>query len=164
MNAHPFRTEAGTNKPSKIMIRQCELAEVESCLESVVVPGELLAWANELLQACEAEGSALRREISKAHAENLAKLSAANSDQSQHAAQLEAEDAEILRRFDEFESKVRRLQERAALAGAREDNLEEGIRSIVEDGLALVIRVRKQERALSTWLSEAFQRDTGVGD
>ena len=82
----------------------------------------------------------------------------------QHVAQLQAEDVEILKSYDEFEARVRRLQERAGVAGAREDKFDEEIRSIVDEGLALVIRVRKQERALSTWLAEAFHRDTGVGD
>jgi hypothetical protein len=35
---------------------------------------------------------------------------------------------------------------------------------LVERGLSLVLRIRKQEAAVKTWYLEAFQRDRGVGD
>jgi len=157
-------TVDGTRTSGSIILRSFELGEVEACLETVVVPGDLPSWVDALSQACEVEGVALRNEITTNHANHLVQLLAADMDQAQHAAQLQVEDAEILRLYDVFEGRVRRLGDRADLAGTREDKFNEGIRSIVDEGLGLVIRVRKQERALSTWLSEAFQRDTGVGD
>ena len=150
--------------PERRVIRPSELGQVEACLESVVVPGELEAWTTALLQACQAEVPVLRREITVSHAKQFTKLNAADTNLAQRVVQMQREDAEILAALADFEGKVQRLHERAPLAGPREDKFEEGLKAVTDEGLALVIRVRKQERALNTWFAEAFQRDTGVGD
>jgi hypothetical protein len=45
-----------------------------------------------------------------------------------------------------------------------EESLEKARQLLVDQGLALVLRIRKQEAAARTWYVEAFQRDRGVGD
>jgi hypothetical protein len=150
-------------RPERRVIRPSELGQIEMCLESVVIPGELESWASALCEACAAEGPLLKREL-ESHRRQLAKVTAADANFAQRALQLQQEDAAILQAFDEFERKAGRLHERACLAGSHEDKFEEGLKDIIDDGLALVIRVRKQERALTTWCSESMQRENGVGD
>ena len=163
-DAEPIEKTPIQSKPFRRVLRPAELGEVESCLESVVVPGELESWANTLLHACRIEGEALHREITGSHTEQLAKLVAEDPNLGARATQIQHEDADILQCWREFEEKVKRLQEASSLAGPREDKLDEGLQTVITNGLALVIRVRKQEKTLSTWFAEALQRDTGVGD
>ncbi len=154
----------GTPVNKSAPARPVALAELEACLESVVVPGDLLSWATALQQACETGGNALRRAITGSHADQLSKIKSEDLNLAQRVVQLKEEDAEILKLYDQLAGKVQRLQERADLAGSREDKLDETVQSLIDEGLALVIRVRKQESAINTWFAEAFQRDTGVGD
>jgi hypothetical protein len=140
------------------------LEQLESCLETPVVPGELPEWAAALSQACGPAKNALRREIQEIHTDQYSKLATKDNDLLQRVAQMREEDVALQEQFEQFEGMVGRMCERAEVAEPHERKADEGLRTLVDKGLELVIRIRKQERALATWYAEAFQRDTGTGD
>lgn len=140
------------------------LEQLESCLESPIVPGELTTWAAALDQACEVAKSAWESEAKVNHAEQLNKLATKDPDLLNRVTQMRQEDIELRKDFDQFEAMARRMNERADIAEPQERKADAGVQALVDSGLALVIRIRKQERALATWFSESFQRDIGGGD
>jgi hypothetical protein len=59
---------------------------------------------------------------------------------------------------------VSQLSKRSERLEPDEGHARRALETIVDGGLKLVIRIRKQEVAISTWLMEAFDRDRGVAD
>jgi hypothetical protein len=56
------------------------------------------------------------------------------------------------------------LEANATRAGADEKQVIDQQRALLDEGLRFVIDVRRQETAIRTWIEEAFDRDTGLGD
>jgi benzoyl-CoA reductase/2-hydroxyglutaryl-CoA dehydratase subunit BcrC/BadD/HgdB len=140
------------------------LFHLELCLETPVVPGELPSWSAATRQAAEALAEALQNEIHENHPDDFAEISNQDPDLLRQVEQLRAEDTKLLQQYEEFAGKISRFRERAERAEPHESKLDEQLSEIVEEGLALVIRIRTQQQAISTWLMESFQRDTGVAD
>lgn len=140
------------------------LEQLESCLESPIVPGELPTWASGLQHACENAKAAWLNEARTNHADQFRKLAAKDSNLLQRVSLMRQEDLELEKQFEQFEGMTRRMDERADLAEPQERKADAGVSALVDSGLQLVIRTRKQERALATWFAEAYQRDTGMGD
>jgi hypothetical protein len=63
----------------------------------------------------------------------------------------------VERQAEQFVTSV----DETALAGQQFQPMRE---RLVNDGLSLVLRARRQRAAVDTWHGEALQRDNGVGD
>jgi hypothetical protein len=133
-------------------------------LETPVVPGELVAWADAVQQAYRQLGLDLRLEIDENHPGDFAQIGSEDSDLLRRVEQLLEEDDHLLACSQLFSTRLQRLCGASERAEPHEGKLDELVAEIVAEGLALVIRIRKQQQALKTWLMESFQRDTGIGD
>jgi Spy/CpxP family protein refolding chaperone len=139
------------------------LSQFESCLESPVIPGELPSWAAAVEQTYRGLGGPLRREIEDTHRDQLAQITSEETDLLAQVQQLREEDAQLGEVYQAFGNDIRAFRKQAERVEPHEGKLAERLTRVVNDGLALVIRIRKQQRAIRTWLLEAFNRDTGVG-
>jgi hypothetical protein len=63
-----------------------------------------------------------------------------------------------------FHEDLHELEQRAKRVGKHESKLEEHRERIENEGIALIVRIKKQMAAADTWLAESLYRDRGVGD
>ena len=75
-----------------------------------------------------------------------------------------AEDAAIEQDREKLHHTVQRMAEHVPKLAPDEDKAVRHTAKLVDGGVALVARVRKQEVAVQTWYSEAFNRDRGAVD
>jgi hypothetical protein len=140
------------------------LCQLEYVLESPIVEGELPTWADELREAANRLGAQLSGEVRAQHEEQFQRIRKEDTDLLRRIEQLKLEDEALRKLHDEFSRGVDMLHDRAVRVEPHEGKLEPVVSKLVDAGLQLVIRIRKQERALMTWLVESFNRDRGVGD
>lgn len=140
------------------------LDEFEACLETPIVPGELESWTSAARAACGSVGVVLRDQINDAHPEQYAAITQEDPELDHRIEQLRDEDQQLLAQFEALNRRMQELPAKASFVEPREGKLEDQTSDVVEDGLALIIRVRRQEQAISTWYMEAFNRDRGIAD
>ena len=143
---------------------QDALRRLEGYLETPVVPGELEDWTQNVVAAWQEVDHRLETHIRDHHREQLSKIAEEDTEMLAHVERLRDEDVQIVDRFLELSRQVERLAERAPKIEPHEQRADAAIEQLVEQGLAWIIRVRKQEAAISTWFGEAFNRDRGVAD
>jgi len=140
------------------------LAELETCLEQPIVPGELSPWANAVSSAyVDAEGP-LQEAFETTHPALFDQIRREDEDLYRQVEQMKEEDAKLRTEYATLSRDARRLRVRSDQEDSDESVLSSEVEQSIEKGLAFVIRIRKQQSAINTWLLEAFQRDTGVAD
>jgi len=139
------------------------LKNFETTLETPVVSGELMNWAETANHACEELGEILCNELQDKHAELLSRIVKENDEMGSRVESLRAIDKE-LRNTDWIgvQRSLNLLLERASAAEADKSKLTEQLDKTVEQALAFVIKARTQETAIRTWFMEAFNRERGV--
>jgi hypothetical protein len=140
------------------------LAQLESCLESPVVPGELLSWLDAIQTSCESLRGPLRQVIDGSHPGDFKEIGREEPDLLRQVELMKQEDEELIKQYRAFREKLPTFRERAEKVEPHESKLNGRVSALAEEGLTLVINIRKQQEAISTWLSESVQRDTGFGD
>jgi hypothetical protein len=141
-----------------------QLAELEEALELPLVAGELTAWTSRVANAARIVHSLLTEHLARAHGEDFAAIVEQDLEMATCIENMKAEDAAIRLEFERFMELARNVAAAATRAEPDELILEKAREHLVDHGLALVLRIRKQEAAVRTWYIEAFQRDRGVGD
>lgn len=139
------------------------LAELETALEMPALPGEIPQWIAEVRKQVHAFENHLRSRLESRHERMYAEI--------------EKEDPELFRRVEQMRTEDQALREAYGALTAevhRFDQLGEKIEpaeavaawvnNLRESGTRLVIRIRTQELAIKTWLTEALTRDRGVVD
>jgi hypothetical protein len=74
------------------------------------------------------------------------------------------EDAAIEKDRKTFDQAVSRIATHVPKLEPDEEKAQQHVKKLVDEGMAFVARVRKQEVAIQTWFVEAFNRDRGAGD
>lgn len=140
------------------------LERLEQILELPYISGELKSWTDESLRALEQVESALQTAIESDHPSAFKTMVKNHRNLQQQVEKLAQEDAQLLPAVQSlrghaqhFASSIDEMSQSGQQFQARREQL-------VNDGLALILRVRKQQSAIDTWLGEALQRDNGVGD
>jgi hypothetical protein len=131
------------------------LARLEACLETPMVPGglpawALPAWAGEASEAIAEVGVHLRRRIETHHQQPSAEIVSQDADLVRRGEETKDEDRALMELHKELLDRIAPLCERAGEGPPRATIREEDVSSIIEQGLSLVLRIRKQERALTT--------------
>lgn len=140
------------------------LAELETAFETPVVPGELDAWIETVDTATKTIAGQLKKQLRVVHKQQFDDIAEQDDELLGRLEQLREEDSEILTDFGKLSSTVGRFRETVVTADRNETELEKAQSNLAEQGVAFVVRARTQETAISTWSSEAFLRDHGVGD
>ncbi len=141
------------------------LEDFETSLERPVISGELIDWVTTTIRAHQRLGVFLRENVQLAHADLYSTILREDTDLASRVAELRATDEQLLHiEFDKIALILSELSDRA-LASAQDEEKAEILRvEVVRQGLAFVISARTQETAITTWFSEAFNRDCGSGD
>jgi len=140
------------------------LDSLESALETPVVPGELVAWAGEAAAQAAAFQILLNKRLQVEHARDYERIDKDDPTLIARTEQLAREDEALKSDYDEFVTDIRALNEDVEGFEPDESAASERVEAMVQRGLDLVIRIRRQELAVKTWFSEAAVRDRGVKD
>lgn len=141
------------------------LEDFETSLERPVLSGELIDWVTTALRAHQHLGALLREDVQLAHADLYAMILRQDTDLSSRVAELRATDEQLLHiEFGKIGLILSHLNDRAQASAQDEEKADILRVEVVRQGLAFVIGARTQETAITTWFSEAFNRDCGSGD
>jgi hypothetical protein len=136
----------------------------EMCLLSPIVAGELIDWVAEIQKTwCDATQQ-IRQHTSDLHPRQYKQISKEDPELLPRTEKLQAEDAVIEENVEEFDRALRRFAEHAPKFEPDEEKIAHHAQKLIDQGVALVTQVRKQEAAVQTWFMEAFTRDRGVAD
>jgi hypothetical protein len=74
------------------------------------------------------------------------------------------EDQQLVAEFNELQSRLAEFAKRAEAVKKHESKAAEEREQIEQAGMALVVRIKKQQSAAATWMYEAQYRERGAGD
>jgi septal ring factor EnvC (AmiA/AmiB activator) len=141
-----------------------QLTELETSLGTPLVPGELVTWFETVATVLAELQPSLHRRTTGGHLAQFDQIMRDDPALQRSVEQLRAEDEALNDALQSFKASADRLAAKAAEIEPDEDVMSQEWNRFVEEGLWLVIRLRKQETAIRTWLSEAAYRDRGTGD
>lgn len=141
------------------------LDQLETNLVTPIVPGEFGRWSRYVQESFPAVAELVRIEIQSTHRKQLEEIAQQDNDMLAIVKQIRKEDVEIAQELDEVGGMIDRLAAKAPslerTPGATQDS---AAGPVIQRGIAFITRVKTQEVAVRTWLSEAFNRERGVGD
>lgn len=141
------------------------LEDFETSLATPVMSGELIGWVTTVNQKCVRVGELLNGDVQRQHAALYTTITRQDSDLASRVAQLRANDQQLATvDFVNVQCGIQLLLDRAESAEQDESKASLLRAEVVKQALAFVISARTQETAIGTWLSEAFNRDSGSGD
>jgi hypothetical protein len=98
------------------------------------------------------------------HPRQFAEISDADPALLRQVELLRQEDVEIEQCRERLNQLVLQLAQHVAKFEPDEGRAQPYLKRLTEEGIAFVVRVRKQEVAVETWFAEAFHREHGGGD
>jgi hypothetical protein len=140
------------------------LTALETALDTPVISGELKDWVESVHKAFDAATAKLQVQFQQGHRRQFANILQQDLEMARQVEQLKEEDRAILQQMNEVSRELNGLAAVAAAVGRHESRAQEYERQVVRAGQMFIARVRQQETAITTWLMEAFQRDSGTGD
>lgn len=143
---------------------KASLARFETCLDTPMMAGELVEWVGELQGTWTDFATQVRQHLAELHPRLYQQISNQDPELLPRTEKLQAEDAGIEEDCDAFDRLLHRFAEHAPSFEPDEEKIANHAKSLVDEGIALVSRVRKQEVGVQTWFVEAFTRDCGVAD
>jgi hypothetical protein len=138
------------------------LSNFETSLATPVVSGELADWLDTLKKSWANASAKIHAAAVRGHASELEQIGSADPELLPRVEQLQAEDAAIEHARQSFDQAMSRIATHAPKLEPDEEKAQQHVRKLVDEGMALVTRVRKQEVAIQTWFVEAFNRDRGA--
>jgi hypothetical protein len=140
------------------------LSALETSLATPLVSGELSDWLDNAKQTWAKASAQIQDCIEHGHPTQLEQIGNADPELLPRVEQLQAEDAAIEQDRQAFDQAVSRVAVHAPKLEPDEEKAQQHVKKLVDEGMALLARVRKQEVAIQTWFVEAFNRDRGAGD
>ena len=143
---------------------KASLAAFETSLATPIVSGELAEWI-EAVQKTWTEASAqLHYQVKHRHPQQYEQISKEDPELLPRVEQLQAEDRAIEEEREKLSHTVSRTTQHAPKLEPDEGKAQQHTKKLVDEGMAFIARVRKQEVAIETWFVEAFNRDRGAVD
>jgi hypothetical protein len=140
------------------------LARLETALLSPIVSGELETWARAVQESTTQLGQRLPTYLKTVLHPQYAEIAKSDQELLTRVDQLIAEDQNLLleqaafkKKVDEFAERTSHIKKDEAQGAAQRPQIE-------QDGIALVLRIKKQRAAADTWMAEANYRDRGPVD
>ncbi len=141
-----------------------ELTALERVLETPLVPGELAVWATTAQEAVGRLDSIVQSRFAAEHPKLLTAIEWQDMELASRIERLRDEDGAILQAFKHFQYEVNELAGAADSIEPREDRVHDHFEDLINDGIQLILRMRRQEVAIDNWFMEALFRDRGVND
>ena len=140
------------------------LDNLEACVETPFVPGELERWIGSVDDAWQPIPVLLARLASSHHPDQFAKMRDEDDGLIRRIELMREEDQKLDKLSDEFGQRIPQLETAIANIEPDEALLNPALDAFVDEALNLIIRIRTQEQTVRTWLLEAFNRDRGTVD
>ena len=138
------------------------LAAFETSLSTPIVSGELAAWVGEVEKAWEEASAQIHDCVTRLHPRQYDEIAKADPELMPRIEVLKAEDEAIEQEREHIHQMVERDAQHVPKLEPDEGKAQKHVQSLIDKGLAFLMRVRKQEVAVETWLVEAFNRDRGT--
>jgi hypothetical protein len=138
--------------------------ELERCLVTPILSGELAAWVGEAQEAWREAAGQVHFQLKHLHPNQYEEIAKQDPALFPRIDLLKLEDAAIDEQRDQINQSVVHLAQHIPKLEPDEEKAQKLTISLVDDGLAFVARVRKQVVAVQTWYIEAFNRDGGAVD
>jgi hypothetical protein len=140
------------------------LAAFETSLSTPIVSGELAAWMSEVQESWEEASAQIQNNVSHLHPRQFEEIAEQDQELLPQIEQLKAEDEAIQLEHERISQMIARDAQHVPKLEPDEGKAQKHVQNLIDEGIAFVTRVRKQEVAVETWLVEAFNRDRGAGD
>jgi len=140
------------------------MAKLEAALLAPVVSGEMQAWVLAVQQAAATfamDWTTHLRTVLHVQYEQIANT---DPELSSCVEKMIQTDHELLEELACFHEKLHDLHQAASHVDWQESKLAAERQNIEQVGIGLILRIKKQQSAAATWLTEAVYRDRGVGD
>jgi chromosome segregation ATPase len=136
----------------------------ETSLNTPVVSGELEDWTVALKSSWDRVQPAIQRQLDGPHRSQIKEIGKQDPELLPRVEQLKQEDEQIAQQLRNLSARIEKLSVYAPRIEPNEGKVQDDLTNLIEEGMALVNRVRKQEVGIQTWFMEAFNRDLGTGD
>lgn len=140
------------------------LEELEACVETPLIPGEFERWIDEVDAAWTRLQPSLNSALTAQHPADYAEIGEEDQELIRRVEEMRQEDVEIAQEAANLGRHLPKLKSAIARGEPDEARLTPLIDTFIGSALGLIIRIRKQEQAVRTWLGEAFNRDRGTVD
>jgi hypothetical protein len=140
------------------------LTAFETSLSTPIISGELAAWVGEAQKAWEEASAQIHFNVKHVHPRQFEEMAEEDPELLPKIEMLKAEDAAIEQERQRIGVMVARDAQHVPKLEPDEAKAQKHVQMLIDEGLAFIARVRKQEVAIQTWLVEAFNRDRGAGD
>ena len=140
------------------------LSRLEMALLAPVVSGELESWARTAQEATSGLSQRLPSYLNSVLHPQYAEIAKSDSELLTRVQQLIAEDQNLILEQDKFDKRVNEFVKRASQIKKDEAQTTTERGKLEQEGIALVLRIKRQRAAADTWLTEANYRDRGPVD
>jgi hypothetical protein len=140
------------------------LEAFETNLATPVISGELSGWVRGVQKSWSETSSQVHYTVKHLHPREFEEMGGADPELLPRIEQLEAEDAALEEDREKLSTAISRFVEHAPKLEPDEGKAGQHTKKLVDEGLAFIARVRKQQVAIKTWFVEAFNRDRGAVD
>lgn len=140
------------------------LSKVETALLTPVVSGELESWARNVQEAAGLLGQRMPAYLNSVLHPLYAQIAKDDAELLTRVEQLVAEDQSLLLEQEAFEQRAAAFAKRTANITKDEAKVSPDRDRLEQDGIALVLHIKRQRAAADTWLAEANYRDRGPVD
>jgi hypothetical protein len=136
----------------------------ETSVATPVVSGELMPWLDSVRATWATLSHHLVDDRDHNHPAQFEQIGSADPELLPRVEQLQEEDAAIEEDRQMLDQAISRSTAHIPKMEPDEEKAEQHIKKLIDQGMAFVARVRKQEVAIQTWFIEAFNRDRGAVD
>jgi len=143
---------------------QDSMLRLEAALLAPVVSGELKQWTEVVSEALQSFGSKWVDFVNTVLHQQYVQIAKTDPNLLSRVDQMIQEDRQLLADFGNFETSVDDLAVRAGQVQKNEGKAADDRSQVEKDGMDLILRIKKQQAAATTWLNEASYRDLGTGD
>lgn len=140
------------------------MIKLETALLTPVVSGELASWTEEVEQTTSEVDRSLHAYTDQVLHKEYEEIGKSDSEMLERVQQMHQEEHAMFEELAAFHKDLDHLAQRAELDHRDEVKMAEHHSRVVKRGNALVLDIKRQCVAASTWLSEAVYRDRGRGD
>jgi len=138
------------------------LSKLETALLSPVVAGELSNWARTVQETAATLAVELASYLRTVSHVQYAEIAETDPEMSAQIEALIRSDQQLLEQLAYFHEELHALSEAAAHVKRNEGKLAEQQHRVERKGIALILSIKKQQAAATTWFAEAHLRDRGV--
>lgn len=148
--------------PDRVL--QETLANLEAALLAPPIPGEMGHWARGVKQSAATLATDWARELHSILYPQHEEISRTDAEMAACVEKLRQQEEELAANLVRFHEALHHLEEAAAHVDWHEARLAPLQKVVENDGLQLILKMKKQQATSATWLAEALYRDRGVKD